>query len=234
MSVRYRPRGLAEHLLAVAARLPGRAGRRARARLTRAWGPRAMADFRARLAGLGSGDVCLDLGANVGDFTALLAATGAEVHAWEPDPWAYALLEERFAGHPRVRLHRAAVAARPGTARLRRMRRFAENPRRYSHGSSIVRNDPGRYGDEGFEVAVEGFAEVLAAIGRPVALAKIDIEGAEFDLLDSVFARPGDHPVAAIFAETHERDDPALIARTDRLRRAAETLAAPSVNLYWP
>ncbi len=234
MTVRYRPQGMKEHILAALSRMPGPVGQRARKRLAHSWGQRAVADFQARLQQLGPGDLCIDLGANVGDYTATLAATGAVVHAFEPDPWSFGRLAARFATTPNVILHQAAVAATSGTARLRRARRFADDPERYSHSSSIVRDDADRYGDEGFDVEVRSFAQVLKDMGRPVALAKIDIEGAEFDILEAVLARPGDFPVASIFVETHERNDSARLAQIRRMRRAAETLPAPSINLYWP
>lgn len=234
MSVCYRPHGMKEQTLAMLSHMPWKVGESAQKRLATMWGQRALADFQRSLERLGTADLCIDLGANVGDFTASLAATGAIVHAFEPDPWSFERLSARFAEATNVVLHQAAVAATSGTARLRRARRFAENPERFSHSSSIIRDDADRYGDEGFDVEVRSFSEVLQKLGRPVTLAKIDIEGAEFDILEEIFARPSDFPVASIFVETHERNDPALVAQVRRMRRDAETLAAPSINLYWP
>jgi FkbM family methyltransferase len=234
VTVCYRPQGIKEQTLAMLGRLPGGVGERARRRLSARWGKRAIADFQAKLQQLGPGDLCIDLGANVGHFTAELAATGAVVHAYEPDPWSFEQLSARFEGTPNVVLHQAAVAAVGGTARLRRARRFAEDPQRFSHSSSIVRDDADRYGEEGFDVEVRSFQQVLRDIGAKVALEKMDIEDAEFDILEDIFARPGDFAVKAIFVETHERNDPTRIAQVTRMRRNAETLKAPSINLYWP
>src|SRR5690606_36004155 len=41
-------------------------------------------------------DVVLDCGANVGSITALLAQSKATVHAFEPNPYAYAKLQQAF------------------------------------------------------------------------------------------------------------------------------------------
>ena len=52
-------------------------------------------DSQAVRAGIEGCDVVFDCGANVGDVTAPLAATGATVHAFEPDPFAFGQLSRR-------------------------------------------------------------------------------------------------------------------------------------------
>ena len=42
------------------------------------------------------GDLVMDCGANMGVVTAVLAATGADVIAYEPDPYAFGTLEQKF------------------------------------------------------------------------------------------------------------------------------------------
>jgi 16S rRNA A1518/A1519 N6-dimethyltransferase RsmA/KsgA/DIM1 with predicted DNA glycosylase/AP lyase activity len=49
------------------------------------------------VAMLRPGDVVVDCGANRGDVTEALAGSGATVHAFEPDPYNLARLQERFA-----------------------------------------------------------------------------------------------------------------------------------------
>ena len=44
---------------------------------------------------LGPGDVAIDCGANLGAITRIMARGGAEVHAFEPNPDAYAVLKAR-------------------------------------------------------------------------------------------------------------------------------------------
>lgn len=230
--VRYRPRNPAETSLWEAAKAPGEDGRRARRRLTRRWSDRSVADFNARLARLGPGDVCLDLGANMGDVTETLAATGATVHAFEPDPYAFEALTRRHGGRSNVHLHQVAVGGQDGTAHLRRSRRFAEDAVKYSKSSTVVFQG-GRYKEDTIPVPMFSLRFVLAEVGR-VALVKMDVEGAEFEILPDVFARPEAYDIDAIFAETHERDDAERIAVIDGMRRAAEKLARPAINLFWP
>ncbi|MEO6299364.1 MAG: FkbM family methyltransferase, partial [Paracoccaceae bacterium] len=84
------------------------------------------------------GDLAVDLGANMGVVTAELAATGADVVAFEPDPVTFAKLQARFAGQANVTLVNAAVGIAAGTVRLMRGEGFADNPDGASVKSTVM------------------------------------------------------------------------------------------------
>ena len=65
--------------------------------------------YNEAVANLGPGDIAIDLGANVGEFTAPLADTGARVFAFEPDPLAFAMLHELLGHRDNVTLFNAAA-----------------------------------------------------------------------------------------------------------------------------
>jgi FkbM family methyltransferase len=209
-------------------------GRKARRSMMQQYGPRAIADFEARLARVGAGDVCLDLGANLGLFTEKLARTGALVHAYEPDPYAFDIAFKRVGHLPNVVLHPEAVAMTGGTFTMRRSVKFDRKPAAATGSSTIVFDSPKKFKSDGFDVTVRAFRDVLAGIGRPVAIVKMDIEGAEFDILRDIFANPADFDIDALYCETHERSVYAEFAEIDRMRRASDALARPHINLYWP
>lgn len=202
-------------------------------------GPASLAEFDRRVAALKPGDICLDLGANMGIYTEKLAATGAEVHAYEPDPHCFAALERRFAGRANVHLHPKAVAAEPGQFLLRRTRDFLTDPDAQSTSSSIVADSPAIFDEENaVMVQTEAFHDVVRGFGRPVALVKMDIEGAEFGILDRILAdraKGADLPIGALFVETHERHFPARFAMVAGLRQdGAQAGAAYPIDTYWP
>lgn len=231
----YRPATPRQAALALLSRFETRLGRRARQALIAPYGRRAMADFETRLLLIKPGDLCLDLGANVGDFTRELATRGCDVHAYEPDPTAWERLVANVGALPNVTLHNCAVAATAGVFRLHRSREFAANPLEATVMSSIAFTDRERFqDDEAIDVEVRAFRDVVAGFGRRVALVKMDIEGAEFDILRQVFAKPADFDIDAIFCETHERHTRGEFREIDRMRRASASLARPYVNLYWP
>jgi len=195
---------------------------------------RNQAAFDAALARLGPGDICHDLGANVGEVTRRMAATGARVHAWEPDPDTFEKLKAALGDLPNVTLHRAAVGAEDGTVTLRRM-----IPRRGSRldpslGSSVVMENPQMSREDCVEVEQVAFRRVLETGGGHAALIKMDVEGAEVPILRALVA---DGPEAArfdaMFVETHEWQEPRLHPEIVALRRALAAPGWPAINLYW-
>jgi FkbM family methyltransferase len=231
----YQPQTAWETALATLSVIDGRAGRNARRWLRRRYVKRTMADFQLLLTRLGPESVCLDLGANVGTVTLQMAATGATVHAFEPDPYAFAELQRNVGHLGNVVLHQAAVAMVGGQNLLQRRSDFAENPGRNSKMSSLTPISPALFaGGEAIPVETRAFKDVLGLIGGPVALLKMDIEGAEFDILRMIFADPAAFDIDAIFCETHEYAFVEQKPEVERMIRASDSLARPYVNLYWP
>jgi len=183
------------------------------------------------------GDVAVDCGANRGDVTALLAASGATVHAFEPDPYNVAKLTERFAEAPNVQVHAAAVGPVAGSIRLMRAANWEANPDLASVKSTVVTGGHNIAEGAGIDVALVDFPAFLRGLvadhGR-VAFVKMDIEGAELDLLTALLdQRLFDH-VQLTVAETHERKFKDLRPRFAALRSAiAEAYPPTRVNLDW-
>ncbi len=188
------------------------------------------------LSMLRPGDVVVDCGANQGDVTGPLADTGAIVHAFEPDPYNLAKLTERFAGVANVHLHAAAVGVAAGSVRLMRAANWDANPDLASVKSTIVAGGH-NIGGDGIDVPLIDFPAFLrgliAAHGR-VAFVKMDIEGAELDLLEAMQALGLFDDIQQTVAETHERKFKDLRPRFAALREAiAAAHPVTRVNLDW-
>lgn len=118
------------------------------------------------------GDTTIDVGANLGYYTSLLASrVGARgnVHAFEPHPYLYARLCRNVSRLPGVQLYRLAVADREGDGFLNQPDDFAVNM-----GTSSL-------ADRGIPIKL---ATLDAAIpDEPISLMKLDIEGHELAAL---------------------------------------------------
>jgi FkbM family methyltransferase len=189
------------------------------------------------VAMLRPGDVVVDCGANRGDVTEALAGSGATVHAFEPDPYNLARLQERFATTSNVVLHAAAVGVKAGTVRLMRAANWDDNPDVASVKSTVVVGGHNIGEAEGIDVEMIDFPAFLRGLigthGR-VAFVKMDIEGAELDLLGAMLEARLFDDIQLTVAETHERKFKDLRPRFADLRAAIAAAYPPArVTLDW-
>ena len=157
-------------LRCVFARSVSRARRRVRPTAT---------ESRIAAIGLRPGDVAIDCGANVGNVTAVLARTGAHVHAFEPNPHAFSVLAERFGDAPNVELHDRAVLDRAGATRLHLHVDAEHDPLGGSIGSSVLPFKGNVDAENYVQVEAIDLSEFVLELEQPVKLVKIDVEGAE-------------------------------------------------------
>ncbi|MDZ4095744.1 MAG: FkbM family methyltransferase [Paracoccaceae bacterium] len=180
------------------------------------------------------GDIAIDCGANLGAITRILAATGAEVHAFEPNPDAFAVLSEVTAGMPNVHRHQKAVLDTPGRLTLHLHVNYARNPERFSSGSSLIGEKRNVDATRGVEVEVVDLVSFIAALDRPVKLLKIDIEGAEYAILHALLDHGVIDRVEKIFVETHAHAIPSLRQTDAALRaRIAKMGLDEKIDLTW-
>lgn len=116
-------------------------------------------------------DVALDLGANVGAMTSVLAVRCGRVWAFEPHPNIYRRLESNTRPWPgEITTLEVAVADRSGTGFLTLPELFHSN-----EGTAFL-------GEDGLEVQVERLDDLISVDVQPT-IAKMDCEGAELDVL---------------------------------------------------
>lgn len=204
--------------------------RRQKRNLRKAWAEGYLTGICAMLR---PGDLAVDCGANMGVVTAQLAATGADVIAFEPDPDCFRILQEKFGERTNVTLIQAAVGTAAGTVRLMRAGNFDQNPVGASVKNTILDGGRGIDATNSVEVPLIDFPAFIREKGQ-IGFLKLDIEGAELEILE-LMERDGlfDH-VKSLVAETHERKFRDLRGRFRELRkRVAGNYKPTHVNLDW-
>ncbi len=232
---RPQAQGPFETAMALGAHIPGTLGYIARRKLKRRHCARAQDTFSEVLADTGKGDLCIDLGANVGEFSLRMAATGADVISFEPDPGAFSVLQATTSGVENITLVHKAAGHKSDKLVLHRSKKWsADDPSANTKSSSLIAQNHKTPNANSVEVDVVDFIEFIENLDRDIRIIKMDIEGAEWDIMNRLI----DHPVLAridcIFVETHERVDPAkYVPMFDALQDRAEQLTKPYINLYW-
>lgn len=130
---------------------------------------------------LDDGDVAVDVGANIGFMTALMAARlkqGGAVWAFEPQPHLFGRLERnvsrwRYHTKATIRLEEMAVAEVNGTLRLFLPPLFADN-----HGTATIMPQNAAQEDNSFAVTACTLDSCLSDVPS-IGLLKVDVEGAE-------------------------------------------------------
>lgn len=189
--------------------------------------------FDRYLSGLTSGSIAIDCGANVGDISSRLATTGATVYAFEPNPYAFAKLQNRTSGYPNVTCWNKGVWDKNTTASLYFHEEAADNHEFWSFASSIFSNKGNVDPNHSTEVELIDLTEFIEQLGQPVDLLKIDIEGAECDVLDKFLEKNLQDKVKLTLVETHDTKIPGLKEKTEAIRQIIKEKGITNIRLSW-
>lgn len=189
--------------------------------------------FRERVAALGENDIAIDCGANIGLFTLPMALRRARVFAFEPNPHAFQELARRLAPFPNVTLREAAVALDKRPVPLHLHLNAQEDPLKWSTGSSLLPFKGNVSRDHALTVEAVDFAAFIGALDRPVALLKMDIEGAEVNILHRILDLGLQDRIGHAFVELHDAKIPELRPETERLRERVHASGLTTFNLNW-
>lgn len=227
--------GLFEKVMALGLQMPGKLGYIARRKLKRRQCARMADTFSEVLADTHAGDLCIDLGANVGSITCRMASTGADVISFEPDPGAFATLQQATAGMDNVTLVSKAAGHQQDQLLLHRSSRWSpDDPSAHTEGSSILPQGEDADPEKSVMVEVVDIVAFLEELDRDVRILKMDIEGAEWEVLHRLMDHPILSRIDCIFVETHERQNPAkYVPLFEALQDRAEAIQRPYINLYW-
>ena len=165
---------LAQKFLAI---IPGRIGMRAKKKVTRARVigaderfARAIRNCKSRLA--------IDLGANQGKYTKILAESFDHVIAFEPNPDAYRILEKNTSAYENIKLYQQAAGTEEGTATMHLRNGYKLDPASYSEGTTLFRSKENINLNDSISVEAVDIVQFIEGLKQNIGIIKIDIEGA--------------------------------------------------------
>lgn len=178
-------------------------------------------------------DIAIDCGANIGNVTAILARNGATVYAFEPNPVAFAELQSRFSSTPNVHCINKGVYTEESTMRLYMHQNAKDDPLGWSEGGSLVESKINVSSDDYVDIEVIDLDAFITSLGRKLRVLKIDIEGAETEVVPRLIENNTILNVDHVFVETHDDKNPQLRAKTDAIREMVREKGMKHVNLDW-
>ncbi len=165
------------------------------------------------------GDVVIDCRANVGSITKILASKGAIVYAFEPNPYAFDILSNRFLHNPNVHCINKAVWDKKSTINLYLHKLSNEDQVKWSTGSSILSFKSNVDKDKFILIETVDLSDFIKALNCDIAFIKMDVEGAEIDIINKLIDTGIIKRIKKMVVETHEKKIPELYIATQQLRK---------------
>lgn len=179
------------------------------------------------------GDIALDCGANIGKITEKMLARGAEVYAFEPNPYAFRELVRRVGDNKKAHCLAKGIYDKNITMPLYLHKQARENQLKWSVGSSIVASKGNIDHENQVKSEFIDLAEFINNFGREVGLIKMDIEGAEIEVLNRLLDSGAVKKVKWILVEAHDKRMPELKEATDKLRQRIKREKIKNINFNW-
>ncbi len=190
-------------------------------------------DFDAYLKKINPEDIVIDCGANVGTITTQLAATGAKVYSFEPNPYAFAELKRNTELLNNVTLFNKGVWDRSTKIKLFLHKNAEDNPVYWSQGSSILVEKPNVNQENFVDIEVVDLIKFIQDLNHKVKFLKIDVEGAEYEILDKLIETGAYKLVDLIVAETHAHKIQNLIDKDKSIRAKIARNKIKNISLEW-
>ena len=182
---------------------------------------------------LDQNSLVIDCGANVGAIVKPLLKYRPTIFCFDPNPIAFKQLSENIGSSSNLHLINKAVGVESKTARLYKHKEAEQNELLLSVSSSLLANKPNVDNNNYFEVEVVNFIDFLKSLKQNVQILKVDIEGAEVELVNAILDNGLQKKINYIFIETHENTIPDLLEPTSLLMKRTKELNIKNIYYNW-
>jgi len=182
---------------------------------------------------LNKNSVVLDCGANIGAITSYLAVTGATIYAFEPDPVAFKILSERFRNKKNITCINKGVWDKDASIKLYKHREMKKDETSFTTGSSIVSDKKNVDVGSSYEIEVIDLVNFIRQLNKKVDLVKVDVEGAEIEILKKIIIEDAHSLFHTMYIETHETKIPGQAEELNAIKQRMKEKGITNIKLNW-
>ena len=182
---------------------------------------------------LNKDSIVLDCGANIGSITSYLSVTGATIYAFEPDLVAFKILSERCSNKKNITCINKGVWDKDASIKLYRHHEMKYNEASFTTGSSIVANKKNVDIVSSYEIKVIDLVNFIRQLNKKVDLVKVDIEGAETEILKKIITEDAYSLFNTMYVETHETKIPGQAEELNTIKQQMKEKGIINIKLNW-
>lgn len=182
---------------------------------------------------LGKNSLVIDCGANVGHISKLLASTGASVISFEPDPIAWQQLTKRCGRKKNIQLIQKGVWHKTSTIQLFAHIDSTGTEPSFTVGSSVIAGKTNVSTSQAQSIQVIDLVEFMQQQNRKIDLVKLDVEGAEIEILEHIIATGTWNLFDRMYVETHETKIPSQQPALEKIKLQLKEKGISNIRLNW-
>lgn len=182
-----------------------------------------------KLEALNKDSIVLDIGSNFGVVLENLQDVNCRVYAYEPHPIFFSMLKKKYANNKNFILSDNAVWNKTEKRKFYFKRSFD----RLNGGATLLAEKTNIINKKlNKEVQCKDVSEIIRVIGSDIDVLKMDVEGAEYQILERLYETGLYKKIKSIYFEDHSRKftNGAWHARKERI---LETYKSAGIELNW-
>jgi len=161
-----------------------------------------------------------------------LSLTGATIYAFEPDPIAFKILNEKFGDKKNITCINKGVWDKNTTLRIYRHQEMLRETD-FTVSSSIIAEKKNVDAKSAIEIEVINFIEFMRSLNRKIDLIKMDIEGGEIEILNKIISTDSQTLFKRMYVETHETKIHGQKEELEQIKKQFIEKGITNIKLNW-